>query len=60
MNGIEPGWLERQLKSVEDEVASWPAWMRREAGISNDLPPNPEERAVTDALRSISNKRSDS
>jgi hypothetical protein len=36
----EAGWLARQLTAVAQEVAAWPAWMRREAGIGRPLPEN--------------------
>jgi len=30
---LKPGWLEEQFEKVEKEVKSWPAWMRKEAGL---------------------------
>lgn len=31
---LEPGWLERQLKKVSEDVELWPEWMKREAGFA--------------------------
>ena len=28
-----PGWLDRQSQKVQEDVKSWPEWMRREAGL---------------------------
>ena len=28
----EKGWLSRQLAAVQQDVAEWPEWMRRESG----------------------------
>lgn len=24
---VEDGWLDRQLRNIEEEVANWPEWM---------------------------------
>ena len=26
--GERDGWLDRQLRKIEEDVAKWPAWMR--------------------------------
>jgi hypothetical protein len=39
----EPGWFDRQLKSVSDEVRAWPDWMKRAAGLEG-APPSPAPR----------------
>lgn len=36
MTGPSPGWFERQQRATADDVASWPAWMRREAGLEGE------------------------
>lgn len=28
-----PGWLERQMTKAKEEIATWPAWMRRDCGF---------------------------
>lgn len=33
---LRPGWLERQIKDTNDDIATWPAWMRREAGFMTE------------------------
>ncbi len=33
---MQPGWYERQSKLISEEVASWPAWMKRAAGLTVD------------------------
>lgn len=30
---LRPGWLVRQFKQVDEEVAQWPEYMKREAGF---------------------------
>lgn len=35
---MSPGWLQRQLAQAAVEVASWPLWKRREAGIDHVFP----------------------
>ncbi len=30
---VQPGWFERQSKSISEEVAAWPAYLRRAAGL---------------------------
>jgi len=39
------GWLQRQFTEVREDIKTWPAWMRREAGITEREPtmnPTPE------------------
>lgn len=43
MMELEPGWLERQMKNVSDDVKKWPEWMRREAGFMQDTGTPPAE-----------------
>lgn len=31
----KPGWLAEQLVSASDQVAAWPAWMRRSSNIDS-------------------------
>ena len=33
---LKPGWLKRQMKQVREDIALWPSWMRRAAGIAED------------------------
>lgn len=35
---MSPGWLKKQLEQAVAEVASWPLWKRREAGIDHIFP----------------------
>lgn len=30
---LKPGWLQRQFDEVSRDIATWPEWMRREAGF---------------------------
>lgn len=32
---LRPGWLKRQLDHVTKDIATWPAWMRRESGLED-------------------------
>ena len=32
---VQPGWFERQSKSVSDEIKTWPEWMKLAAGLEN-------------------------
>lgn len=34
---MNPGWFQRQSESVAEEVKQWPAWMRRAAGLEEDV-----------------------
>jgi hypothetical protein len=36
---LKPGWLGRQFKRVNDDVAIWPPWMKREAGFMDETNP---------------------
>lgn len=38
---LKPGWFARQAEAAVREVASWPAWKRREAGIDHLFPGEP-------------------
>jgi len=31
---MESGWLNRELNEVVQEVKTWPAWLREEAGLA--------------------------
>lgn len=42
---FEPGWIERQFAEVEANIAAWPRWLRREAGV-----PQSEGEAMSDQL----------
>ena len=33
---LKPGWLKRQLEQSSDDVRSWPEWMRRAAGVTDE------------------------
>lgn len=39
MADFEPGWLGRQFDQINADIARWPAWMRRAAGLN--LRPEP-------------------
>ena len=30
---LEPGWLQRQIKTTHEDTQTWPEWMRREGGL---------------------------
>lgn len=30
VNSFEPGFIKRQLDQVQESIAEWPLWMRRE------------------------------
>jgi len=30
---LKKGWLKRQIEHAEKDIAGWPEWMRREAGL---------------------------
>lgn len=34
---LKPGWLKRQGDAAAKDIKSWPAWMRREAGLESPL-----------------------
>ncbi len=38
---LKPGWFERQCEQVRRDVAEWPAWMRREAGLEETVSTTP-------------------
>jgi hypothetical protein len=46
MPELKPGWLDRQMKEVRDDVATWPEWMRRAGGFmdENKSAMTPEQR----------------
>lgn len=33
---MRPGWAARQIENSRRDIAGWPLWMRREAGIPQD------------------------
>lgn len=33
---LNPGWLERTFEEVNENLATWPEWMLREAGLSQE------------------------
>src|SRR5690348_5824802 len=41
---LEPNWLARELDHVRREIAAWPAWLRKEAGMSMSANPRPADR----------------
>jgi hypothetical protein len=36
MSELTPGWLNRQFDKVEEDIKSWPTWMKREAGLETE------------------------
>jgi hypothetical protein len=30
---LKPGWLKRQIANAKKDIARWPRWMKKEAGI---------------------------
>lgn len=44
MSGLQPGWLEQQLETAGKEIAAWPLWMKRAAGVE---PPWDYKRKLT-------------
>lgn len=34
--GLQPGWMNRQIKRVQEDVEKWPDWMKREARFNVD------------------------
>lgn len=32
---VQPGWFDRQSKSVSEEIKTWPEWMKRAAGLED-------------------------
>jgi hypothetical protein len=35
---MKSGWLDEQVKRVSEDMKSWDAWMRRDAGIDVQAP----------------------
>jgi hypothetical protein len=50
---VQPGWFERQSKSVSDEIKAWPDWMRQAAGLENRQSTASRERPTDDGQRDV-------
>ncbi len=48
---LKPGWLKRQFEKVEEDVKSWPTWMRREAGLEDQHETATEKTSPRDKER---------
>lgn len=42
----QPGWLKRQLDRAAVDIAEWPEWMRREAGLERGATMNEQQAVV--------------
>jgi hypothetical protein len=50
VSGPKAGWFERQKRSVEKEVAGWPNWKRRAAGLKEKPMTKEELRAAAEMV----------
>jgi hypothetical protein len=44
---LGPDWLNRQYEKATRDVASWPDWMRREAGVDSLPDEMDDERSMS-------------